>query len=369
MAKPCSMFPRLLLMGASVAVVFSIGACGSPQVPAFFVFGDSLVDDGNNNFLNSFAKANYLPYGVDFDGGPSGRFCNGRTIIDFLGELLGLPYIPAYMNTLEDDGSILRGVNYASAAAGILDESGRQLGDRFSLRRQVDNFRSTLSQLKNQMGEEELRQYLAKSLVMMNLGSNDYVNNYLMPSLYDTSSLFNPCDYAQILITNYTTHIVALHNLGLRKFLIAGVGPLGCMPNQLANGADAPGKCISTVNDMVGLFNARLRSLVDQLNANARGQGAIFVYGNTFDLFADIVANGDTYGLRVVDRGCCGIGRNRGQITCLPLQMPCTNRDEYVFWDAFHPTQAVNKIIAERAYAGPPSVCYPINVKQMASGA
>jgi len=43
------------------------------------------------------------------------------------------------------------------------------------------------------------------------------------------------------------------------------------------------------------------------------------------------------------------------------------NRDEYVFWDAFHPTQAMNKIIAERAYAGPPSACYPINVKQMAT--
>ncbi|XP_030550278.1 GDSL esterase/lipase At5g08460 [Rhodamnia argentea] len=366
MAKPFSMFPRLLLMGASVAVVFSIGASGSPQVPAFFVFGDSLVDDGNNNYLTSLAKANYLPYGVDFDGGPSGRFCNGKTIIDFLGELLGLPYVPAYVNTLEDDRSILGGVNYASAAAGILDESGRELGGRFSLRQQVENFRSTLSQLKNQKGEEELGQYLAKSLVMMNLGSNDYLNNYLMPSLYDTSSIFNPSDYAQILISNYTTHIVALHSLGLRKFLIAGIGPLGCMPNQLATGADTPGKCISTVNNMVRLFNMRLRSLVDQLNANAHGQRAIFVYANTFDLFADILANANTYGLRVVDRGCCGIGRNRGQITCLPLQMPCMNRDEYVFWDAFHPTQAVNKIIAEGAYAGPPSVCYPINVKQMA---
>lgn len=72
-------------MGASAAVVFSIGACGFPQVPAFFVFGDSLIDDGNNNYLNSYAKANFLPYGVDFDGGPSGRFCNGKTIIDFLG--------------------------------------------------------------------------------------------------------------------------------------------------------------------------------------------------------------------------------------------------------------------------------------------
>lgn len=366
MAKPFSMFPRLLLMGASAAVVFSIGACGFPQVPAFFVFGDSLIDDGNNNYLNSYAKANFLPYGVDFDGGPSGRFCNGKTIIDFLGELLDLPYIPAYVNTLEDAQSILRGVNYASAAAGILDESGRELGDRFSLRQQVENFRSTLSQLKNQMGEEELRRYLAKSLVMMNLGSNDYLNNYLMPSLYVTSSLFNPNDYAQLLITNYTTYIEALHDLGLRKFLITGIGPLGCMPNQLATGADAPGKCISSVNNMVGLFNVRLRSLVDQLNANAHGEGAIFVYGNTFDVFSNILSNANAYGFKVVDRGCCGLGRNQGEVSCLPLQVPCMNRDEYVFWDAFHPTQAMNKIIAERAYAGPPSVCYPINVKQMA---
>jgi len=66
------------------------------------------------------------------------------------------------------------------------------------------------------MGEEELRRYLAKSLVLMNLGSNDYLNNYLMPSLYVTSSIFNPNDYAQLLVTNYTAHIVVIH-LGRKK--------------------------------------------------------------------------------------------------------------------------------------------------------
>lgn len=58
------------------------------QFSGMFVFGDSLVDDGNNNFLSSLAKANYLPYGIDFYEGPSGRFCNGKTIIDFLGNFL-----------------------------------------------------------------------------------------------------------------------------------------------------------------------------------------------------------------------------------------------------------------------------------------
>lgn len=56
-----------------------------PQVPCFFIFGDSLSDNGNNNPLSTDAKANYPPYGIDFPYGPTGRFCNGRTVVDFLG--------------------------------------------------------------------------------------------------------------------------------------------------------------------------------------------------------------------------------------------------------------------------------------------
>lgn len=54
-------------------------------VPAMFVFGDSLIDNGNNNNLPSFAKANYYPYGIDFNDGPTGRFSNAYTIVDAIG--------------------------------------------------------------------------------------------------------------------------------------------------------------------------------------------------------------------------------------------------------------------------------------------
>ena len=58
------------------------------MVPAMFIFGDSLIDNGNNNNLPlSFAKANYFPYGIDFKGGPTGRFSNGYTIVDEIGFL------------------------------------------------------------------------------------------------------------------------------------------------------------------------------------------------------------------------------------------------------------------------------------------
>lgn len=58
-----------------------------PQVPCYFIFGDSLVDNGNNNQLSSLARANYLPYGIDFADGPTGRFSNGKTTVDVIGKL------------------------------------------------------------------------------------------------------------------------------------------------------------------------------------------------------------------------------------------------------------------------------------------
>lgn len=55
------------------------------QVPCFFIFGDSLVDNGNNNRILTLARANYRPYGIDFPQGATGRFTNGRTYVDALG--------------------------------------------------------------------------------------------------------------------------------------------------------------------------------------------------------------------------------------------------------------------------------------------
>lgn len=52
---------------------------------AFFVFGDSLVDNGNNNYLLTTARADSPPYGIDYPTHqPTGRFSNGFNIPDFI---------------------------------------------------------------------------------------------------------------------------------------------------------------------------------------------------------------------------------------------------------------------------------------------
>ncbi|RWR91201.1 GDSL esterase/lipase [Cinnamomum micranthum f. kanehirae] len=222
------------------------------------------------------------------------------------GEMLGLPYLPTFVQSKSNIRAMLSGVNYASAAGGILDETGQHLGRRFSLSQQVMNFESNVNDLRNEMGPNNLTQYLAKSIALMVMGSNDYLMNYLLPYLYISSHNYTPQGYADHLLNHYTRQILALHSVGLRKFFLAGLGPLGCIPYQLALNQTPPGQCVSGVNEIIGLFNVGLKSLVDQLNGNHTG--AIFLYGNpsTYgEILSIITATGPAQALQAQFRDMC----------------------------------------------------------------
>lgn len=53
---------------------------------ALFIFGDALLDVGNNNYNNTLLMANYIPYGETFFKYPTGRSSNGRLVPDFIGK-------------------------------------------------------------------------------------------------------------------------------------------------------------------------------------------------------------------------------------------------------------------------------------------
>lgn len=83
---------ELVLSFSLVFLWLTAKACSQPQqqrqVPCFFIFGDSLVDNGNNNGVLTLARANYRPYGIDFPLGFTGRFTNGQTYVDALGKII-----------------------------------------------------------------------------------------------------------------------------------------------------------------------------------------------------------------------------------------------------------------------------------------
>lgn len=66
----------------------SFNSSEAQMVPAVFVFGDSLVDVGNNDYLPiSIAKANFPHNGIDFPTKkPTGRFSNGKNAADYIGK-------------------------------------------------------------------------------------------------------------------------------------------------------------------------------------------------------------------------------------------------------------------------------------------
>ncbi|XP_023893652.1 GDSL esterase/lipase At5g45670 [Quercus suber] len=337
---------------------------GDPQVPCYFIFGDSLVDNGNNNQLSSLARSDYRPYGIDFPGGPSGRFSNGKTSVDVIAELLGFnDYMPPYVSASGRD--ILKGVNYASAAAGIREETGRQLGGRISFSRQVKNFQNTVSQVVNLLGNDSAANYLSKCIYSIGFGSNDYLNNYFMPIFYSTGSQYTPEQFADVLIDKYNQQLKTLYDYGARKMALFGIGPIGCSPSELSQNSRDGKTCVQRINSANQIFNSRLKSLVKTLNNNL--SNATLIYIDSYGIFQDIINSPSTYGFKVANAGCCGVGRNNGLITCLPLQIPCKNRNEYLFWDAYHPTEAGNAIIAKRAYsAQAASDAYPIDIHRLA---
>ncbi|KAE8056664.1 hypothetical protein FH972_013412 [Carpinus fangiana] len=331
------------------------------QVPCLFIFGNSLSDDGNNNNLVTSAKSNYPPYGMDFPEGPTGRFTNGRTIPDFIGQFLGFDdFIPPFANATGEE--ILKGVNYASGAAGIRNESGETQGDRIWMDRQLENHQITVSQIEQMLGNQNksTAEYLSKCIYSIEIGSNDYLNNYFLTEYYPTSEIYTQQQYAVVLADQLSQQLMALYKYGARRFVVFGLGKIGSIPlMQSSCGTGTNGSaCVDNINNAVELFNVQLISLVVALNNNLTD--ASFIYINS----TGISSTSSFLDSLVSNASCCEASATSG--LCEPLGSTCSNRSEYLYWDSIHPTEIVASVYAERAYkAEYPSDAYPFDISHL----
>lgn len=63
-----------------------VGLPENVSIPALIVFGDSIMDTGNNNFKKTITRCDFAPYGKDFsEGVATGRFSNGKAPSDIIG--------------------------------------------------------------------------------------------------------------------------------------------------------------------------------------------------------------------------------------------------------------------------------------------
>jgi len=71
-------------------------------------------------------------------------------------------------------------------------------------------------------GLDKAKQHLNKCLYYMNIGSNDYINNYFLPQFYLSSRIYTLDQYSNILIARLSQSIqVFLHFFFLFFFLFS----------------------------------------------------------------------------------------------------------------------------------------------------
>ncbi|KAI9102881.1 hypothetical protein K1719_023320 [Acacia pycnantha] len=99
--------------------------CLPQEHVALFIFGDSIFDVGNKNYVNITPdfQANFWPYGNTTFKYPSGRPSNGRLIPDFIAEYAKFPFIPPYLQP--GFQQYTDGANFASAGGGALVETNQ----------------------------------------------------------------------------------------------------------------------------------------------------------------------------------------------------------------------------------------------------
>jgi hypothetical protein len=256
--------------------------------------------------------------------------------------------------------------------------------------RQLHYFGEYQGKLSALVGAARARQLVRRSLVLITLGGNDFVNNYYLVPFSLRSRQFALPEYVGYIVSEYKKILIVrtpppllafasllcvcvyiyvcpllcartqrLYAMGCRRVLVTGTGPLGCAPAILAQ-RSRNGECAAELMRAAALFNPQLARVLDQLNA--RFGAGTFIAANAFRVHFDFVSDPAAFGFATAKDACCGQGPHNGLGLCTPLSNLCADRSKYVFWDAYHPTERANRVIVSQFMSGSLDYVSPMNL-------
>ncbi len=274
-----------------------------------FVFGDSLSDTGNVFNVTQGIFPQNPPY---FNG----RLSNGPLWVDTLADKLGLN--PTLFTDVSGTASPTDGVNFAFVGANTGNDNIGSLPflPLPGLQTEIDSFENNFAASAD-----------PDALYIVFAGGNDY--------------LFGGVTDPTVPVTNISTAITSLFNVGARNFLVPNLPDLGKTPNSLSRGSDIS----NGLNQLTGLHNSGLTQTLNSLSQSLTGINVISLDVNS--LFNNVIANPQEFGFTDVTNSCL---TNFNSPIDFSFNV-CDNPDNFWFWDDVHPTTASHRLIGDIAFS------------------
>lgn len=333
--------------------------------PAVFNFGDSNSDTGN--LVSAGIETLVSPNGQIHFKNPSGRYSDGRLIVDFLMNAMELPFLNAYLDSVGLP-SFKKGCNFAAAGSTILPATATSICP-FSFGIQVNQFLRFKARVLELLAKgKKFSKYLptedffSKGLYMFDIGQNDLAGAFYSKTLDQILASI------PTILVEFETGLKKLYDQGGRNFWIHNTGPLGCLTQNVAKFGTDPSRldergCVSSHNEAAKLFNLQLHALTKKLQGQYAD--ANFVYVDIFSIKYELISNYSRYGFEQPIMACCGYGgpplNYDSQITCGQTKTlngtsvtakGCSDSTDYVSWDGIHYTEAANQFASSKILTG-----------------
>ncbi|CAN6319883.1 unnamed protein product [Urochloa humidicola] len=344
-------------------------SCGYTHL---FSFGDSISDPGNFITFLPQAPAAALPYGETFFHHATGRFCDGRLIVDFIAEALGLAFAPPFLGVNRTAAAEFRqGANFAVGGATALGKDFfGEMGlspalvrfiPPYSLEVQMEWFKQVLRLLGPT--EQERRSIMSSSLfVLGEIGDNDY--NYFILENRSIDAVIKPLVVPKV-VAKIENAVKVLLELGAKTIVVPGDFPMGCLPRYLTmfqstdpDDYDASG-CIRRFNGLIQHHNAAVRTMLEERFPRHDPAAAIVVYADYYGAGMEIIRNPLKHGFAEdgVLKACCGDGgpyNSNSFVSCNATAANlCPDPSKNIPWDGDHLTEAAYSFVARGVLDGP----------------
>ncbi|KAF5729419.1 GDSL esterase/lipase [Tripterygium wilfordii] len=293
------------------------------------VFGDSYVDTGN---LDKSSFSWMKPYGTTFPGKPAGRFSDGRVLTDYIASFMGikspLPYVLRKNKTKSD---LKQGMNFAYGGSGVFNT----VYNATNMTIQIDFFQKLLE--NHLYTKPELR----SSVALVSVTGNDYTT---FKAGNGNKTIEGTKAFTRSVINQMTENMKRIGELGLRKIMVTGMQPYGCLPIE-TSAMSGFKSCNETENEWAKFHNKLLRKAVDRMNSEGGG----FVIG-ILDLYQAFMSafKGDSHSGESENplKPCCVGVNGNSKYRCGSVDEKgeekyaiCNHPHSSIFWDLVHPSQ------------------------------